>query len=53
MIFANIAAGIAAALLLIGVIGEKNEQKGKNLTLAFVEICALIIALNTLGRQAG
>lgn len=50
MIFVNVVAGIAAGILLIGVIGEKNEQKGKNLTMAFVAICALIVALNTMGR---
>ncbi len=46
MIFVNVLLGIAAAVLLIGVIGEKDKQKSKEITIAFAIVCALIFALN-------
>lgn len=46
MIFANVLLGIAAAILLIGVIAEQDKQKEKNITIAFVAVCVLIFALN-------
>lgn len=48
MIFVNVLLGIAAAALLLGVIGERDERKNQNLTLAFVTVCVLIFALNKL-----
>lgn len=45
MIFVNVLLGIAAAVLL-GIIGEQNERRNQNLTLAFVAVCVLIFALN-------
>lgn len=46
MIFANVLLGIAAAVLLLGIIGEKNERRNQNLTIAFAIVCVLILALN-------
>lgn len=45
-IVVNVILGLAAALLLIGVIGEKDERKCQNVTIAFVTVCALIFGLN-------
>jgi len=50
MIAINIILGIAAAILLIGVIGEKDRQKQGNITIAFTAVIVLIIAINTLLR---
>lgn len=46
MIFVNVLLGIAAAVLLLGIIGEQNERRNQNLTLAFVAVCVLIFTLN-------
>lgn len=43
----NILLGLVAAVLLLGVIGEKNPAKNQNITISFVATVALIIALNT------
>lgn len=45
MIATKIALGLAALVLLLGVIGEKDAAKQKNITAAFVAVVALIIAL--------
>lgn len=44
--------GLVAAVLLLGVIGEKDKDKNQNLTIAFVAVVALIITINflTIGR---
>lgn len=48
MIGLNIIMGIAAAVLLIGVLGEKEKEKQQNITIAFVGVLALIITANTI-----
>ena len=48
MIALNILLAIPAAVLLLGVIAEKDKEKNKNITLAFVAVVVLIIALNTI-----
>lgn len=45
MIAIYIILAVAAAVLLLGVIGEKDRQKQQNITLAFVAVVALIIIL--------
>lgn len=42
----NILLGVAALVLLLGVIGEKDRAKHFNITLAFVSVVALIAVLN-------
>jgi hypothetical protein len=39
---------LVAAVLLLGVIGEKDKDKNKNITSAFWAVVVLIIALNTI-----
>ena len=46
MIAINILLGIVAAVLLLGVIAEKDEKKAKNVTTAFVAVMAAIAILN-------
>lgn len=46
MLIINILLGIVAALLLLGVIGEKDGLRQQNITIAFVAVIMLIIALN-------
>lgn len=48
MIGINIVLAVVAFILLTGVIGETEKAKNKNITLAFVAVVALIIALNTI-----
>lgn len=48
MIALNILLAVAAAVLLLGVIAEKGKEKNRNITIAFVAVVALIIALNTI-----
>lgn len=48
MIFVNVLLGIAAAVLLCGIVGERDERKKQNVTIAFVVVCVLIFALNKL-----
>lgn len=48
MIALNILLGIVAGILLLGVIAEKDKEKNKNLTIAFVGVLAFIIAVNTI-----
>lgn len=42
----NIFAGIAAAVLFLGVMGEKDPEHRRHITIAFVAVIALIIAVN-------
>ena len=46
MITLNIILVIVAAVLLIGVIGERDTQKQRSITIAFVGVIFLIIAAN-------
>lgn len=48
MIALNILLGLVAAVLLLGVIAERDKEKNKNITIAFVAVVALIIAVNFL-----
>lgn len=47
MIALNILLAVVAAVLLLGVLGERDKQKHQNITFAFVAVVALIIAVNT------
>ena len=47
-IILNVLLGLVAAVLLVGVIGEKDDKKQRNLTLAFMALTALIICMNTI-----
>ena len=42
----NILLGVVAAVLLLGVIAEKDKERNRNITLAFVAVVLLIIAAN-------
>ena len=42
----NIVLALVAALLLFGVIGEKDGLRQQNITIAFVAVIVLIISLN-------
>ena len=44
----NILLGVVAAVLLLGVIAEKDKVRNHNITLAFVAVVLLIIAANTI-----
>ena len=46
MIAINVLLAIVAGVLLLGVIGEKDREKSKNVTIAFVAVVVLIAALN-------
>lgn len=46
MLIINIVLALVAALLLLGVIGEKDGLRRQNITIAFVAVIVLIIALN-------
>ena len=46
MIFVNILLGIVAGILFIGVVGEKDKEKHKNITTAFVATLLFTLALN-------
>ena len=48
MIALNILLGVVAAVLLLGVLGEKNNQRHKSIVIAFVAVIALIICMNTI-----
>lgn len=47
MTIINVILAIVAAVLLLGVIAEQNKEKHTNITIAFVAVVALIIAVNT------
>ena len=44
----NILLGVVAAVLLIGVLGEKNNQRHQSIVIAFVAVIALIICMSTI-----
>jgi hypothetical protein len=46
MLIINIVLALVAALLLFGVIGEKDGLRQQNITIAFVAVIVLIISLN-------
>lgn len=46
MIALNILLGIVAAVLLLGVIAEKDEKHNRNITIAFAFVIVLLILLN-------
>lgn len=48
MITLNILLGVVAAVLLLGVLGEKDNRRHKSITIAFVAVIALIICMNTI-----
>ena len=48
MIALNILLGVVIAVLLLGVLGEKDNQRHKSIVLAFVAVIALIICMNTI-----
>ena len=47
MIELNILLGVVAAVLLLGVIAERDKARNEHITIAFVAVVVLIIALNT------
>jgi hypothetical protein len=46
MTIANIFLGIAAGVLFLGVVAEKDKEAHKNITIAFVATLAVITVLN-------
>lgn len=46
MLIINIVLALVAALLLFGVIEEKDGLRQQNITIAFVAVIVLIISLN-------
>jgi len=44
----NIILGLVATHLYLGVCGEKDAEHRRDITIAFVAVVTLIIALNTL-----
>ena len=48
MIVLNILLGVVAAVLLLGVLGEKDNQRHQSIVIAFVAVIALIICMNTI-----
>lgn len=48
MIGINILLGVVAAVLLLGVLGEKDNKRHESITIAFVTVIALIICANTI-----
>lgn len=48
VIFINILLGLAAFTLLLGVIGEKDKEKHRDVTISFVAVMATIVLLNTI-----
>ncbi len=48
MIALNILLGVVAAVLLLGALGEKGNERHKSITIAFVAVIALIICANTI-----
>jgi len=48
MIALNILLGVVAAVLLLGVLGEKDNQRHQSITIAFAVVVALIICMNTI-----
>lgn len=48
MIVLNTLLGLVAGFLLLGVIAENDQEKNKNITIAFVAVVVLIITMNTI-----
>lgn len=48
MIVVNIMLGLVAAVLLLGVIGEKDKERQRSITLAFVVVLAFTACANTI-----
>ena len=48
MTIINILLGIIAGVLLVGVIGEEDPYKHKNIVFAFVTVLLFIAAANTI-----
>ena len=48
MTIINIILAVVAAVLLLGVIAEKDKDRNQNITIAFVAVVLLIIAFNTI-----
>lgn len=48
MIATNILLGIAAAVLMIGVIGEKDATKQKNIVIALSALLAFSLLINVI-----
>ena len=46
MVIINILLALVALVLLLGVVGEKDSGKQKNITAAFIAVAALIAFLN-------
>ena len=46
MIALNILLAVVAAVLLLGVLGERDKERHRNITIAFAAVILLIIALN-------
>lgn len=44
----NILLGVVAAVLLLGVLGEKDNKRHRSIVIAFVAVIALIICMNTI-----
>lgn len=44
----NILLAVVAAVLLLGVIGERDKDRQQNITVAFGAVVLLIIAFNTI-----
>lgn len=42
----NILLTLAAAILLIGVIGEEDKERHKNITTAFITVMLFILCIN-------
>ena len=48
MITLNILMAVVAAVLLLGVLGEKDSKRHESITIAFVAVIVLIICANTI-----
>lgn len=48
VIILNIVCGLAALILLLGIIGEKDNEHRWQITYAFLGVIALIICANTI-----
>lgn len=46
MIALNILLAVVEAVLLLGILGEKDKDRHKNITIAFVAVAALIFTVN-------
>lgn len=44
----NVVLGLAAGILFLGVLGEKDNQRHRTIGIAFAAVVALIICANTI-----